>query len=368
MISRRALLAATSAGFISGCVNVRHYSLHSHPLHPLGAQRLPIIWPKALKPGDAVALIAPSGLTDEEQVQKAEHNVQSLGFKTLRMPNVLARRGNTAGTIPQRISDLHEALRDPAIHALWPIRGGSGGSQILPFIDYDLVRSARKPIIGFSDITALHLAVQAQAGLVSFHTIDSGSTFQPYSVDYIHRLLQMPHERLQQQSFDMTASPEQDARALPVTLSDGSIKTEPSFAPLVFRGGVAQGRLIGGNLAVLAGLVGTPYMPSTDGAILFLEEVREAPYRLDRMLTQLAQAGAFKNIRGLMFGVFVRCDPSPDDASLSMIDTLRDFANRLSVPCTYGFPTGHIRHQMALPLGAMARVDFDARSVAIIGS
>jgi muramoyltetrapeptide carboxypeptidase len=367
MTSRRTMLAGAGASLLTGCVNVRHYSLYSRPLHLVGAQRLPIIWPKPLKLGDTVALISPSGLTDEEQVQKAERNVQSLGYSAVRMPNVLAKRGNAAGTISQRISDLHEALRDPAIHALWPVRGGSGGSQILPFIDYDLVRAARKPIIGFSDITSLHLAVQAQAGLVSFHTIDSGSTFQPYSVDYINRLLQTPHEDLQQLPFEMKASLEQDARGLAGAQPDGSIKVEPHFAPVIFRSGVAQGRLIGGNLAVLAGLVGTPYMPSTDDAILFLEEISEVPYRIDRMLTQLAQAGHFKNLRGLMFGVFVRCDPKPEDASLSMIDTLRDFANRLSVPCAYGFPTGHIRHQMAMPLGAVARVDFDQRSVQLLG-
>jgi muramoyltetrapeptide carboxypeptidase len=307
--------------------------------------------PRRLAPGDVVGLIAPGGVLDATKVEARVRNLESLGFKVRLGKHLLAARGGFAGTVSQRLADLHGMFRDPEVAGVWAARGGSGSGSLLPFIDYDLLRAHPKVFIGFSDITSLHLAIYRHAGLVTFHGPTAGSTFSDFSVANLRAVLMEPRPRAvlegARENLDKAAA-------------------QPQFAPRTFRGGTAEGRLVGGNLSNLSALMGTPYAPATRGHLLFLEDVREAPYRIDRMLTQLAQAGLIKAAAGIVLGVFDKCVPPDDEPSLTLAETLEEHFGASRVPAGYGYSFGHIAHQVTLPIGVRARLDADARTLTLL--
>jgi muramoyltetrapeptide carboxypeptidase len=307
--------------------------------------------PRSLRAGDTVALITPGGFVDNTQIDTAVRNVESLGLKAKLLPNVRAARGNYAGTVKERVDDLHAAFRDPKIAALWAIRGGSGCAQILPALNYELIRNHPKIVLGYSDITALLLALYRRTGLVTFHGPVGISTFSDYSVAHLRAVLFEGRR-----NFTVGSAADNEAKSADA----------PEYAPRTLRAGVAEGTLVGGNLAVLSALIGTPYMPSLASALLFLEEIGEAPYRIDRMLTQLRQGAA--RPAGVAFGVFRRCDPDKDERSLTLNETLLDFAQQQRVPGVAGLSFGHIAHQMTLPIGIRARLDSGKKSLTFLDS
>ncbi len=317
-----------------------------------------VIKPAALKQGDTIALIAPGGFVEDAAIEKSTRNLESLGFKVRLADNLRAVRGNTGGTIAQRVSDLHTMFRDRDVKALWAVRGGSGANQLLAYIDYAIIRDHPKILIGYSDITALHLAVFKQTGLVTFHAPVASSTFSDYSVNHLRAILMSP-----QPSYTMHHADENNAKAaeqiqyLRRTINDGKDGS-----------GIAQGTLIGGNLSVLTALVGTPYSADFAGALLFLEEISEAPYRIDRMLTQINQSQALDKAEAIFFGVCMKCDSPPNERSLTLQQTLDDHTRQLKTPSGYGFSFGHIAHQMTLPLGIKARVDCNNHTLTLLES
>jgi muramoyltetrapeptide carboxypeptidase len=279
-----------------------------------------MVKPPRLKRGDLVGLIAPGGVVDPAGVERRVRNLESLGFRVRTSPNLLAARGGFAGTVPQRLSDLHAMFRDREVAGIWAARGGSGCNALLPSIDYDLIRAHPKVLVGFSDITALHVALYRHAGLVSFHGPTAGSTFADFSVEHLRAVVMEPKA-----GHVLPAAPQHAERAA----------SAPQFARRTYRGGVAEGRLVGGNLSIVSALAGTPYAPETRGHLLFLEEVREAPYRIDRMLTQLHQAGISSRVAGMILGVFEKCEPPDDDPSLTLAETLQDHLGASEVPAAY---------------------------------
>lgn len=301
-----------------------------------------IIKPPRLRAGDLVGLIAPSGATDIAFVEQRVKNLEAFGLKVKVSRNILATRGNTAGTVAARVADLHDMFADREVKAIWAVRGGSGASQLLPAIDYGLIRRHPKILVGYSDITALHLALLRQAGLVTFHGPVASASFTDYTAAQIEAVLMTP-----QSSFTIRMSAANAEKALEA----------PQFGIRVIKPGVAVGRLVGGNLSVVSALVGTRYAAELAGSLLFLEEVGEAPYRIDRMLTQLAQSGGLKKAAGVMLGVFQKCVVPEGEASLTLAETLDDHFAVAKMPSVYGFSFGHIADQFTIPVGVRARLD-----------
>jgi muramoyltetrapeptide carboxypeptidase len=309
------------------------------------------IKPPALKRGDLVALFNPSGYADDALIQRATGNLEKLGFRVMHAAHLRASRGNTAGTIGQRLTDMHTLFENREVRALWAARGGSGTAQLLPYIDYGLVARNPKIVIGYSDLTSLLLAIYAKTGLITFHGPVASSGFTPFTVAQLEATLmggRSPHV--------MSTADDHIRRA----------ETEPHFVQRVLKAGSAEGTLFGGNLSVLTSLVGTPYLPVLSDPLLFLEEISEAPYRIDRMLTQLEQSGVLRNLRGTMLGVFVKCEPAANEESLVLSQALDDhFASR-PTPSAYGLSFGHIASQWVLPVGVKARFDADTRTLALL--
>jgi len=310
-----------------------------------------LVKPPRLRRGDVVGLIAPGGVVDDALVQKCFVNLESLGFKVKAGAHLQAAHGGYAGRVEQRLADLHGMFIDREVRAVWAARGGSGCTALLPGIDYALARRHAKIVIGYSDITALHLALYRRAGIVTFHGPVASSTFSPYSVQRLVETLMEPAARV---TFDL--APEQLEQA----------EAQPHLAPHAYRPGRAEGRLMGGNLSTLCALLGTPFAPQAAPSLLFLEDVGEAPYRIDRMLTQLGQAGMLRQAAGVMLGVFRKSEATDGEPSLTLAQVLEERLGALRVPAVYGYSFGHVPQQMTLPLGVRARLDTEARTVTLL--
>ncbi len=292
-------------------------------------------WPQALGAGARVALVSASGpLRGEEDVTRAESHVRAFGWEAVRGAHVLGRRGYLAGSDAERLRDLQWALDDVRVDAVWCVRGGYGLTRIVSEVSFDAFAKRPKAVIGFSDVTALHCAVAARVGVVSFH----GATAR-------------------------AVLPAISAAAMQTALMQRGEPCGVWSEAIAVRGGRACGRLAGGNLALLAALCGTPDALVGDGAIIVLEDINEPAYRVDRMLRQLEQAGTFRGCAGLAIGQFteVPADENPD--ALSVDALIEELAARLRVPCLANLPIGHIAHQWTLPLGAEVVLDVDARAL-----
>lgn len=273
-----------------------------------------------------VDVIAPSGPFDVEAFQSGLQFLRDAGFAPRHRDDITDRQGFLAGSDERRRTELLEALGAPDSRLIWCARGGYGATRLLPDLPLDLIRRSEKTLIGFSDITALH-ARWFTAGIPSIH----GSM--------LTRLATEPPE-VTRRLFQLVAGDE-------VPALEGR--------PLV--PGIARGTLFGGNLALLAALCGTPYQPELRGCILFLEDIGERPYRLDRMLIQCRQAGLFDGIVGLALGEFSEC-AAPEGATADQV--LAEHAESLGIPTLGALPCGHGRVNMALSFGRPARLDADA--------
>jgi muramoyltetrapeptide carboxypeptidase len=297
----------------------------------------PTVLPPALKAGDRVALVSPSGPSREPAVvEEGVRRLMKWGLTPVMGKRALESKGYLAGDDAARAADFQAALDDPALKAIFCLRGGYGATRILRRLDWRPFLKRPKPIVGYSDITALLTASHRMGGIVGIHgpmvATKSDFAFDAKTEDLQKRLL-----------FD--------ARAF------GPLPTHPNEpAPQVLIPGTVEGPLIGGNLSLLAALQGTPWVPDTTGAIVFIEDVEEAPYRVDRMLTQLAHAGAFAKAAGVVFGDFARCDAPPGTEEMNLDWVLRDRAKAIGLPCASGFPFGHRAKSWSLPYGARARL------------
>lgn len=295
----------------------------------------------ALAPGARVALVAPAGpLKIPADLDRATANARTLGWEPIVGDHARARDTYFAGADRERLADLNGALRDDRIDAVWCLRGGYGAMRLLEGVDYDALRRRPKTVIGYSDITALHCAIAVRCGLASIHGPTARAKLTPFT--------------------------ERSLRA--ATTQDGEpCGTAPNAQALV--GGRARGRLVGGNLALLSALHGTPYQPPYDGAILVLEDVNEAPYRIERMLLQLRLSGVLQRCAGIAFGSFTNTGET-DDATLGgtrSVDTvLREAAEQVGVPALCGVPVGHIDDQWSVPLGMQAELDADQQQLTVI--
>ncbi|MGO4476007.1 LD-carboxypeptidase [Massilia sp. 2TAF26] len=310
-----------------------------------------LIKPPRLNKGDLVGLIAPGGYTSDASIQKAVKNIEALGFRV--KPGNYLREvwGNYGGTVAARIADLHGMVRDPEVKAIWAIRGGSGCISLLKHLDFELIRKHPKILLGYSDITALHLAIHRHAGVVSFHGPVASSTPSDYSNQHMLAVLMDPRA-----SYTIPMSAENARRAL----------QEPQYAIRTVHGGVATGPLMGGNLSLVSALAGTPYAADFRDSLLFIEEVNEEPYRIDRWMTQLDLAVGLDKAAGVMIGICENCGPQGQGSSLSLDETLDLHLQSLHVPAVSGYSFGHIRNQFTIPVGVRATLDTAAQTLTLL--
>lgn len=327
-------IATAAIGFTA------HRSTAQSPPSPLQS---PTIKPPRLKPGDTVGIISPAGATYRpEDLAIVEDAIRGLGLMPKTAPHALDRYGYLAGRDHDRASDINAFFADENVAALMPIRGDWGSARILPYLDYELIRQHPKIIVGFSDITALLLGIYAQTGLVTIHGPHGLTAWRPDQVIPFRHLL-----------FEGGMPTVEN----PVLAGDGDRLMQTQGRIHTLTPGTARGRLMGGNLSVISGIVGSPYMPNMQGAILFLEDVGEAPYRIDRMLTQLKLAGILDQLSGFIFGQCTRCSPGTNYGSLTLDNILRDHIHPLGIPAWAGAWIGHVEPLLTLPIGTEVAID-----------
>ena len=310
-----------------------------------------LIKPKRLSKGETVAVITPSSGVEAEGFSKALQNMADLGFKTKVGKSARNIKGFLAGTDKERLDDLHQAFADKEVNAIWCVRGGYGAMRFLPDLDFNLIKKNPKILIGYSDITALHLAIHQNTGLVTFHGPVAASTYSDYAKKHVVNVLMNPSA-----PYKIELSPDNIAK------ESNLFKTE------TITKGKARGKLIGGNLSLLTAMAGTPFgLRDTKGKILFTEDVGEQPYRIDRMLTQLRQSIDMKQLAGIALGVFEDCNPKSNDTQ-SLMDVLKDRLGDLGIPVVYGLSFGHIRDQFTLPVGIEAEFDTETATMTFLES
>jgi muramoyltetrapeptide carboxypeptidase len=302
--------------------------------------------------GDTVGLVEPAGYSDgPEQVEQVAATIRAMGLVPRIGQHVAARDGYLAGTDEQRAADLNTMFADDAVRAVFAIRGGWGSARILPMLDWPTIRAHPKLLIGFSDITALHLAFAAQAGFPTIHGPNAANSWQQISWESLWHL-----------AF---AGATPTFRNPPVDADDPWQQQRWQIVPIT--GGTARGRLIGGNLSVLTALVGTRWIPDMDGAILFLEDTGEAEYRIDRMMSQLQLSGILGKLAGFVFGQCTRCTARVEDyAGQTVPQILQHYIAPLGIPAFRGANSGHVANQLCLPVGGMAEIDAKDGTIRIL--
>lgn len=335
-ISRRAFFNYSSAALGMMALNVR-------PTSTLAQERA-VIKPKRLVPGMTVGLVSPaSNALENEDIVASMDFVRSLGYEVKASPNLFARNQYLAGTDEQRAGDLNSFFIDPDVDAIFCTRGGYGTPRILRYLDYDAIADNPKIFMGYSDITALLNAINVKTDLVTFHGPMAFENFTDYTYEQYRKIIETPSIL-----SEIGSPPDFD-------IKPGQVDRENRVTTIA--SGVAEGRLIGGNLSLLVTLLGTEFEPNFEGAILFLEDVYEPPYSIDRMLTHLWLSGKLEQVNGIAFGKFT--DANYGSNTFSVEEVIRSRCEVLGVPVLKGLMIGHTSDQTVVPVGVRARLDAD---------
>ncbi len=303
-----------------------------------------LIKPRGLQKGDTVGLISPaSRLPKRKQYGEIIEQIKDLGYRVKVAPHAQNRYGYFAGKDKDRAADLNQMFADDSVDAILPFRGGWGCNRILPLIDYQTIRDNPKILVGFSDITSLLMAIYAKTGLITFHGPVGKSDWTDYTVSHFRKALSY------QETYEIEASDIKNCQGC----NDLSVITP----------GKASGKLLGGNLSVLTAMIGSDYLPDWKGNILFLEDVGEDVYRIDRMLTQLKLSGVLDQISGFIFGKCANCERS-NSYSLTLDQVFDDHIKPLDIPAFSGAMFGHIENNVTLPVGIDASIDAQQGSIA----
>lgn len=326
------------------------------PLASFAGQKsfVELLRPPALHEGETIGLITPASPLFEfhRTIIEVREKLHNLGYQTKLGKNIDKKWGYLAGSIEQRVADLHDMFADDQVKAIMTIRGGYGSAQLLPHLDYQLIRKHPKILIGYSDVTSLLLGIHARTGLVTFHGPVAVSTFTDYTTRHMKRVL--------------------STTTAPIEIEDAPYdeNLQTSNRIWTYRGGVTEGRLIGGNLTLFQSLLGTPFEPNTEDAIIFLEEVGEEPYDLDRMLHHLKMAGKFDRCRGVIFDKMPSVEPAdykPGFNSTLSVEEIIDLVFKdFDFPVCVGFSLGHIKNKPTMPMGVKARLDADAGHLTLL--
>lgn len=303
-----------------------------------------LAWPEPLKPGDKVAITAPSSPVHHDTLQTAIQSIRFLGLNPVIMPSCTLRQRYLSGTDSQRAKDLNQAFACRDIRAIFCLRGGYGAMRILPFLDFDMISNNIKHLIGYSDITALHTAISTQCRFVTFHG--------PMPNIGYHQLDTFSLNSLKHVLFHEKCT--------------FPIKNIPGNPMRILQSGFAEGQLVGGNLTVLAGTLGSPYEIDTLDKILFIEDIGEHPYRIDRSFTSLALAGKLHDCAGIILGTFTDCEvqahtPSADKSGsfedCEITEIISELILPYNKPVISNLQAGHSYPQNTLPIGAAVRID-----------
>ena len=306
-----------------------------------------LIKPPRLRPGDRVGLVSPATAAFETEPTKIWVDaLETLGFEVVLGDNYYDRHGYFAGEDAARASDINAFFKEPSIKMIFA-RGGWGAPRVLPLLDYDMIRANPKVLLGYSDATALLSAVYTKTGLVTFH---GPSPLNTFSAEHFRRVVMNgEHYTLSNPTL--------------ITSND-IVQTENRIQTM--RSGKATGKILGGNLSLLTAITGSEYLPDWEGSILFIEDVDEAVYRIDRMMTELALSGVLGKIKGFIFGRCTDCDPGRGFGSLTMEEMLAEHIDPLGIPAFSGSMIGHIDEQFTIPLGIDVEMDADAGSIRML--
>ena len=306
-----------------------------------------LIKPKSLKQGDVIGIATPaSSLNRYEALEKGIRYIESIGFRVELAPNVYKECGYLAGNDDERLKDIHLLFNKKSVKCIFAARGGYGSMRLINKLDYSLIKRNPKILVGYSDITALQLAILAKTGLISF----SGPMVGVELADGLK-------PKQEEQFWQMLTS-----SSLPDSI------TIPKNKQRCYSKGFAKGCLLGGNLSIISALIGTSYFPNISNTILFLEEIDERPYRIDRMLMQLKLAGIFYRTNGILLGMFTNCIPEKRKPSLSLEQVLQDLFNGCSFPVIGHIPYGHRGGSLTFPIGIQVQFDTKSREIKFLES
>jgi muramoyltetrapeptide carboxypeptidase len=317
--------------------------------------------PPALKAGSRVGLVAPAGpLLERDDLTRGQELCRALGWDPVLAPGAGKKYGYLAGADDDRLADLNAMLRDDSLHGIWCLRGGFGVTRILDRVDLEALVRRPKVVLGFSDITALLTAIHAQTGIIAFHGPMARAPLTRFSREHLLRTL----------TASPTIPPSPGPTSIPLDRvpqpADVLLSRENRIVTL--RSGIAEGKLVGGNLTLLQCLIGTRFFPDLDNAILFLEDVGEDLYRVDRMLAHFRMIGALDRLAGIIVGQFTDLKKCAGDGALGFDEVLSTYCLPLGIPVAYGFPIGHVDDQWTLPVGVRARLDAGAGTVELLES
>lgn len=296
------------------------------------------IKPIRLQHHATIGIVSPASCPQDEQIyHQGISYLKNLGYQVIEGEHVLNKRGYLAGEDDDRVNDLNKMFQDPDINAIICSRGGYGAPRIIDQIDFNAIRDNPKIFVGYSDITSFHLAIWKKTGLITFAgpmvAVEFGRGIEPFTENYFWKTLS-------------------------ATEQIGLLPDPPAMPLRIIKAGQTEGRLLGGCLSLINMLLGTPYCPDFQDAILLIEDIDEEPYRVDRYLAQLKLAGILDQVAGIVLGQFIDCLPKdPDKPSLSLDQVFEDYFGSLDVPIIANFAYGHIPVKHTLPIGVPAILD-----------
>ncbi|RLD71551.1 MAG: LD-carboxypeptidase [Bacteroidetes bacterium] len=327
-----ALSVGTAAGLRAGIPGVEGAS------YPVSKPR---ILPRALKKGDLIGLVTPGSPITGEQLEEAVEKLENLGFRTYYKESVLSEYGYLAGRDQERADELMHMFTNEEVKGIWCVRGGYGSIRILSRLDYEKIEQNPKVFIGYSDITALLTTIYEQTGMVTYHGPVGTSEFNKFTVKSLEEVIMDPGQKYRypyKRDKDTVDNPEYDRYTI--------------------HGGEAEGLLIGGNISVLDSMIGSNFEPNFENKIVYLEEIEEKTYRLDKMLFHLLEATNLKLAAGIAMGVMGGCNIN-DEPRLTLKQAIRDLMEPLDMPASYGLSFGHIEKIITIPNGIRARLNAD---------
>ncbi|MEW2921197.1 LD-carboxypeptidase [Muricauda sp. ANG21] len=326
-------------------------------LHQTGWSSSPLsqvesrIKPPKLKKGATIGLVAPGYSIDQEKLYLVVETLQKMGFKTHHTDRILDNRGYFSNTDEERAKDVMEMFTNPQVNAILCVRGGYGCTRLLPLLDYELIQQNPKPLIGFSDVTALINTIYQKTGLVGFHGPVGITIDNEYSQAYFKRILMEGPEILPMKN---------------VILTDPEDYMDSEYHRYTITYGEGQGKLVGGNLSLVTAMMGTPYEIDFTDKLVFLEEVEEPPYRIDRMLTQFSESATLPNAKGIILGVFKGCDRLKMSDNFTLKEVITDRLAPLGIPAMYGMSFGHVPNNLTLPIGINAHFNATKKQLRLL--
>lgn len=351
MSGRRSFLkksGALAAMTLASASGLKATEIHRTRANPQARPEAERILPPKLKKGDLIGLVTPGSSVKEEQLNECIQKLEEMGFRTTYMDSVLSEYGYFAGKDQERADELMEMFSRDDVDAIWCVRGGYGSIRILDLLDYELIRKNPKVFIGYSDITALLTAIYQETGLVTFHGPVGTSDFNRFSMRSMKKVL-MEGESPYKYPYKR----------------DRGTRNNPEYDRYTLTGGEAEGILIGGNISVLDSIIGTDFEPDFENKIVYLEDIGEKTYRIDKMVFHLLSGTNLKQAAGIVMRVFEDCNVN-EEPTLSLKEALDDLLLPLGIPVSYGLSFGHIKRMLTIPTGIRAAMDADRNSFRLL--